>query len=133
LSDLQSAGFDPESLWERVDGDLDLLRDLTRIFQEEFPAIMGRAEAAIQRGDAAGLAQSGHKIKGSLLQFSAPAGAAAAQGLEELGRSGRVAGAETLMHTLRHEVEVLMSSLNTMAGRIADQFGGERNAEKGRR
>ena len=132
MSDLQTAGFDPDALWERVDGDAALLRDLMGIFQEEFPGIIGRVEAAIQQGDAAVLAKSGHKIKGSLLQFSGRAGAAAAQQLEELGKTGRVTGAEPLIHTLKQEVELLMKSVNTMVGRMAAE-GLIHKAEEGTR
>ena len=132
MSDLQNSGFDADALWERVDGDVELLRDLMRIFRVEFPGMIGGAEAAFRQGDAAGLAKSGHKLKGSLLQFSGRAGAAAAQQLEELGKTGRVTGAEPLIHTLKQEVELLMKSLNTMVGRMAAE-GLIQKAEEGAR
>jgi len=132
LSDLQNSGFDADALWERVDGDVELLRDLMRIFRVEFPGKIGGGEAACRQGDAAGLAKSGHKLKGSLLQFSGRAGAAAAQQLEELGKTGRVTGAEPLIHTLKQEVELLMKSLDVMVCRMAAQ-GVRQKAEKGTR
>ena len=84
LSDLKSQGFDPESLWERVAFDLDLLSDLVGIFDQEFPGMLGWVEAAVQQSSAVELAKAAHKIKGSLLQFSGIAAAATAVMLNRL-------------------------------------------------
>jgi HPt (histidine-containing phosphotransfer) domain-containing protein len=118
LSDLKSPGFDPHSLWDRVDGDLDLLRDLIVVFAEEFPGMLASMEAAIRNGDAVQLEKSGHKIKGSALQFSCRSAATAAQKLEELGRSRTVAGAEPLLRALRQEIDFLMETLRSMLDRL---------------
>lgn len=119
FSDLKSARFDPDSLWERVDEDPELLRDLTAVFAGELPGMLSRIEAAIQNTDTAELEKAAHKIKGSALQFSAPRAAEAAQQLEELGRSGKAAGAEMLLRTLQQEIDLLMALLNSMARRVA--------------
>jgi HPt (histidine-containing phosphotransfer) domain-containing protein len=111
---LKSAGFDPGSLWERVDGDPELLRDLLEVFKEEFPPMLAGLEHAIQNGDATGLERSAHKIKGSMLQFSGHGAAAAALQLEELGRNGTVAGAGIALQRLKQETEILMKTLHTM-------------------
>jgi HPt (histidine-containing phosphotransfer) domain-containing protein len=118
LSDLKNPGFDPDSLWDRVDGDLDLLRDLIAVFAEEFPGMLASMEAAIQVGDAVQLEKSGHKLKGSVLQFSCRSAAAAAQKLEELGRGGTLAGADVFLRTLRQEIDMLMKSLGSMVDRL---------------
>src|SRR5262249_54668247 len=94
--DLMSQGFDPESLWERVDGDRDLLRELVEIFDQEFPGMLARLEASIQQGDAVDMAKAAHKIKGTLLQFSGKSAAAAAQALELMGKEEKTEGAAPL-------------------------------------
>src|SRR5438270_1860010 len=113
---LKSAGFDPDALWDRIDGDLELLRDLIAVFEEELPGMLASLEAAIRNGDAAELEKSGHKIKGSVLQFSGHSAAAAALQLEELGRNGTVAGGEIALQMLKQETEVLVKSLHAMSG-----------------
>ncbi len=118
LSDLKSPGFDPDSLWDRVDGDLDLLRDLVAVFAEELPGMFAGMETAVQVGDAVQLEKSGHKIKGSVLQFSCRSAAKAAQQLEELGRSGTVAGGDGLLSSLRREIVLLMKSLHSMVDHL---------------
>jgi len=113
----KSAGFDWETLWRRVEGDRELLRELIGVFESEFPVILERMESAALQGDAAGLEKAAHKIKGALLQFSAHGAADAARRLEETGRSGKVAGAEEILPVLRQEIDRLLQSLRALAGR----------------
>lgn len=114
LNPLKSERFDRESLWDRVDGDLDLLRELAGVFAEEVPRMLAQIEDAIQRGSASDMEKASHKIKGSVLQFSARAAAAAALELEEKGRSGSVAGAEPFLNKLRQEIDLLEEALHSM-------------------
>jgi two-component system, sensor histidine kinase and response regulator len=112
---LKSERFDPESLRDRVDGDLDLLRELTEVFAQEAPRTLARIEEAIGSGSASDLEKASHKIKGSVLQFSAHAAAAAALELEERGKRGSVAGAEPFLKTLRQEIDLLQKALRLLA------------------
>jgi HPt (histidine-containing phosphotransfer) domain-containing protein len=111
---LKSERFDPESLWNRVDGDLDLLRELVELFTEEAPRMLARIEEAIEHGSASDLEKASHKIKGSVLQFSAHAATAIALELEENARLGSIAGAEELLKKLRHEIDRLQQTLRAM-------------------
>jgi len=112
---LKTERFDPGSLWDRVDGDMGLLRELIEVFAEEGPRMLARVDNAIRNGSALELEKASHKIKGSVLQFSASAAAAVALKLEEIGKRGIVAGAEQLLAQLKQEVELLQKSLNAMA------------------
>ena len=111
---LKSERFDRESLRNRVDGDLDLLRDLAALFAEEAPRLLGQIEIAIRQGSATELEKASHKMKGSVLQFSATAAAAAALELEQKGRSGSVAGAGPVLDKLRDEIALLQDALQAM-------------------
>lgn len=95
-----------------------MLRDLVGVFATEAPAMLSRIERAIERGDATDLEKAGHKIKGSLLQLSAPTAAATAESLEALGSNGTLAGATSMQSTLRNEVDHLKRNLNAMVSRI---------------
>jgi HPt (histidine-containing phosphotransfer) domain-containing protein len=112
---LKSERFDPESLWDRVDGDMGLLRELIEVFAEEGPKMLARIDEAISHGSAPELEKASHKMKGSVLQFSAHTAAALAAELEEKGRAGSVAGAERLQAQLKQELGLLQKSLNLMA------------------
>ena len=111
---MKSEHFDPESLWRRVDHDRDLLRELVAVFVVEAPQLLARIEEGIRAGLASDVKKASHKLKGSLLQFSAQTAVAAAQELEEKAQNGLLAGAAPLLNRLRHEVDLLREGLNTM-------------------
>lgn len=114
FSHLKSDRFDPESLWERVDGDMELLRELLQVFSEEGPRMLARIEEAVQHGSADDLQRAAHKMKGSVLQFSATAAAAIAFELEEKGKHGSLDGTAPLYTRLKDEIDLLWKSLNAM-------------------
>jgi len=111
---LKNKHFDPESLWRRLDHDRDLLRELVAVFAVEAPQLLARIEKGIGAGLAGDVKNASHKLKGSLLQFSARTAVAAAQELEEKAQNGVVAGAVPLLNRLRHEIDLLREGLNAM-------------------
>ena len=111
---MKNEHFDPESLWRRVDHDRDLLRQLVAVFAEEAPQLLARIEEGIRAGLAGDVKKASHKLKGSLLQFSARTALAAAQELEEKAQKGLIAGATPLLNRLRHEIDLLREGLNAM-------------------
>ena len=111
---MKSEHFDPVALWRRVDHDRDLLRELVAVFAEEAPQLLARIEEGIRAGLLGDVKKASHKLKGSLLQFSARTAVAAAQELEERAQNGLVAGAAPLLTRLRHEVDLLREALNVM-------------------
>ena len=116
---LKSAGFDPDALWERVDRDVELLRELSAVFEAEFPGMLAKVEAAIGNGDPSGLERAAHKVKGAVLQFSAHGAAATALELEQMGRSGSVADAQLVVEKLKQETATLRKSLQVMMSGLA--------------
>jgi len=114
--------FDRQSLWDRVAGDPELLRELVDLFAAEAPRMLARIEQAIKDGSPSGLEKASHKIKGSVLQFSAHTAAAIALELEENGRRGSMTGAEVLLKKLKHEVDLLQQTLHVMVCDKAGRF-----------
>jgi HPt (histidine-containing phosphotransfer) domain-containing protein len=102
-------------LWNRVHGDVNLLRELVDLFAAEIPVMLTKIEKAIKQGSPSDLENASHKIKGSMLQFSAHAAAAIARQLEENGRIGSMAGAGNLLLDLQQEISELQQTLEAMA------------------
>jgi histidine phosphotransfer protein HptB len=114
--------FDQQSLWNRVAGDPELLRELVDLFAAEAPRMLARIEQAINDGSPSGLEKASHKIKGSVLQFSAHTAAAIALEMEENGRCGSITDAEALLKKLKYEVDLLQKTLRVMVGNKAGRF-----------
>jgi histidine phosphotransfer protein HptB len=114
LNPVKSEHFDPDALWNRVHGDVTLLRELVDLFAAEVPGMLARIEKAIKHGLPSDLEKASHKIKGSMLQFSAHAAANIALKLEESGRIGSMAGTANLLQNLRQEISELQQTLDAM-------------------
>jgi HPt (histidine-containing phosphotransfer) domain-containing protein len=114
LSQLKSEHFDPDALWNRMHGDLTLLRELVELFATEVPGMLARIDKAIKHGSPSDLEKASHKLKGSMLQFSAHAAAGIALQLEKNGRVGSMAGTEKLLQKLRQEISELQQTLRAM-------------------
>ena len=114
LNPVKSEHFDPDALWNRVHGDVTLLRELVDLFAAEVPGMLARIEKAIKHGSPSDLEKASHKIKGSMLQFSAHAAANIALKLEESGKIGSMAGTGNLLQNLRQEISELQQTLRAM-------------------
>lgn len=106
--------FDRATLWERVNEDMDLLRDLLHIFSQEYPVMLEKLGAAVESRSPAEIAKYGHKLKGSALQFSAMGTAATAARLEKMGETGMLDDADKLYEQLKGEVMELVEALRRM-------------------
>ncbi len=104
--------FDLPSLWARVGGDVELLREMVAIFTVEAPPILAQLEAAIESNDPARVERASHKLRGSLAQFSAHAAAETAGHLEDMGKNSSLQGADVVCQSLRREVAELLQAMN---------------------
>jgi HPt (histidine-containing phosphotransfer) domain-containing protein len=78
----QPAPLDLAKVLERMDGDLELLKELAGIFLSDCPQRMAEIRRAITQRDASGLMQAAHTIKGSAGNFGAHEAVEAARRLE---------------------------------------------------
>lgn len=109
-----SSTFDFESLTERIGGDMELLRELVGLLIEECPSMLSEIARAVKEGNASDLQRASHKMKGSVLQFSARKAAAIAGTLEEMGSRGSMEGAAQEYARLETEVAALLQALKAM-------------------
>ena len=105
--------LDEAALRSRFEGELELLRDVVRLFLDDYPKLFNGIRGAAERGDTKGMEREAHKLKGSVANFAAPAAYDAALRLEMMGRSGHLEqGAEAL--------DQLESALDRVAAPIAE-------------
>jgi HPt (histidine-containing phosphotransfer) domain-containing protein len=95
------------------EGDAALLAELVGAFQAEAPAALGRLRHALAGGDAAGLREAAHKIRGALGTFgpAAEEAAAAARRVEERAAAGDLAAAGVALTLLECAVGRLDAAL----------------------
>jgi PAS domain S-box-containing protein len=83
--------LDPATLLTACDGTPGLLGEMLAIFRADAPRHLARLGAAVQAGDAAGVREAAHKLRGLIAAFS-PAAAEAALILERAGAAGLLDG-----------------------------------------
>ncbi|HKV42000.1 MAG TPA: ATP-binding protein, partial [Blastocatellia bacterium] len=96
---------------QRVEGDLDLLREIRKLFLEEYPPLLARIEEAIARDDGPALAAAAHTLKGAIVNFGARPAFRAALRLEKIGHSGKLNGAGEALDEFTLEIEHLKLAL----------------------
>ena len=99
---------------ERVDGDMDLLKEIAEIFLEDSPNQMKEIRDGISNGDATTVERAAHTLKGSAGNFAAKRVYDAAYKLEVIGREERMGEAEGALKTLEKEMEILKEALKTL-------------------
>ena len=88
-ADAESSPWNEKELLERVDGDRELLCDLLRMFREDAPAGLAKANSKLTEGDMTELSRAAHGLKGMFKNLSMNRAAEAAYVLEEAAREER--------------------------------------------
>ncbi|MFB3920848.1 MAG: PAS domain S-box protein [Terriglobia bacterium] len=108
--------FDRDAALAGLDGDHDLLAEIAGLFLRESPLLMSSISESLERRDAPGLAAAAHKLKGSIINFSAPRAQQAADRLEDMGLQQEWSGAGEAFAELSAGIEQLRVSLAELAG-----------------
>ena len=69
--DIKPPVFDYADFLERIDGDVDLLKEVIEIALEDTPRLLADLFAAIRRGDADAVERAAHTLKGATANISA--------------------------------------------------------------
>jgi signal transduction histidine kinase/HPt (histidine-containing phosphotransfer) domain-containing protein len=107
----RAEAFDPKQALKGVNGDMDLLREVVRIFLEESPGMMAEIETAIDEKDAARLDRAAHVLKGSVGNFGSRSTFDLALRLEMMAKDRKIDGAEEIFNALSEEMERLGKAL----------------------
>lgn len=116
---MADAAFDRAAALDRMEGDEDLLAELSGIFVEDAREQLARIRAAVAANDAAALQKSAHALKGAASNFHAAPTVAAALALEKLGRAEVLEGVDATFATLEIELARLVEALTTPGGGAA--------------
>jgi HPt (histidine-containing phosphotransfer) domain-containing protein len=106
--------FSLDEALARVDDDRETFQMMIELFMEHGPKDLADTQAALEAGNAAGVARSSHRLKGAILQFCAPAALQACKELEESAKTGSLAQGGQLYATLEQEFQRLLAALRQM-------------------
>lgn len=100
-----------ETLLRSVDGDRDLLVELTDLLRESAPAMLADIREAVIAGDVRKVERTAHRLRGSVSLFRASDAVRTATTLEHMGRGGDMAGGLTHCDRLEDQVRDLLDQL----------------------
>ncbi len=111
--------LDRATLLDRVDGDMQLLCEITRLFLQECEPLMASAREAMKTGNAGRFAYDIHTLRGMFRNLSATAAQEAAGKLEELDLVNNPEKVQAAYALLEQEAQVLKAELGGMTDKTA--------------
>jgi two-component system sensor histidine kinase/response regulator len=110
------AEFDGEALLARLNGRADLCAELIGTFLQESPQTLSAVKIAVERRDAAAIADAAHSLKGAVANFGANHQAfSAAVALELCSKSGDLTEIGSLLAALTNALEKLQSEMSSFS------------------
>jgi HPt (histidine-containing phosphotransfer) domain-containing protein len=106
--------LDRAALMGVVDGDRELLSELTDLLLADLPELRSAIQAASDAGDAWGLYRAAQRIRGAASDLCAPRAAAAAERLERMGRMRDLDGLSVVVEDLEVELEAFQAALRAL-------------------
>lgn len=103
--------FDPAAAMDRTCDDLDLLAELDELFAANRDRLLEDLAAAVQQGDALGVNQAAHALKGSIGTFTILRPYRLARELEFCGKERRLEAAPQLLDALKVSLADLQNAV----------------------
>jgi len=115
--------LDRETLLDRVDGDMQLLGEITQLFLRECDPLMASAREAMKTGNAGRFAYDIHTLRGMFRSLSATAAQEAAGRLEELDLVKNLDKVQAAYVLLEQEAQALKAELGGMIDKTVVSSG----------
>lgn len=96
--------LDTADVLDRVDNDLDFLKELSSQFFADFPAQAADLEDALRKNDPTVFSRKAHAIKGALKNLGGVKSGALAHKLELAGKEGDLTNAPAMLSDLKSQV-----------------------------
>ncbi len=103
-----------KALNDRLDGDFDLLKELTELFFSDSPKLLDVIQEAIRTKIGEKIGKSAHTIKGAVANFSADRAYTAALELEKIGKNNELDKAEEAYSRLSAEIDNMKAALKLL-------------------
>ncbi|MFC1480146.1 Hpt domain-containing protein [Candidatus Omnitrophota bacterium] len=109
-----SSAFDLQAVLSRVGGDHKLLREIIKMYTEDYPKKLKQIREGIERSDAKTIERIAHIIRGAVSNFEAKDAFESARRLEKIAKSGDLEKADTAFAELENELRRLEDDLDNI-------------------
>lgn len=106
-----SSPFDKAWMLEQIGGDEELMREVIRIFVEDYPRLLSNLRQGLATADCGAVQSAAHALKGAVSNFGAPAAVAAALALEQAARLGKHEQFSSLGEATERTADDLLAAL----------------------
>jgi two-component system, sensor histidine kinase and response regulator len=106
--------IDRKDLSDRLDGDMDLLKELIHLFIEDSPKLLLEIDKALEENNFEKLRKAAHTIKGSVSNFSANNAFSLASNLENIAKEKNADKAHDVNKILKIEINNVIESLKSI-------------------
>jgi CheY-like chemotaxis protein/HPt (histidine-containing phosphotransfer) domain-containing protein len=110
-------GLDEALALARVNGDRRLLREVAGLFLSDYPRTLRALRRAVRANDAAGTHAAAHALKGAIAIFGGRTAVESALALQQMGKTGRLAGAQATLDLLESRLAALRLELAALTRR----------------
>ncbi|MGH9713455.1 MAG: response regulator [Candidatus Acidiferrales bacterium] len=117
-ADSPVSSLDMADALERVEGDSELLEEISRIFAEECLKTMAALRRAVEASDTAAVGRLAHTLKGSASNVGARILAQTTAELESMARAGDLRGAQRQFKTVESEVSKLLVEMEKISRKV---------------
>jgi len=102
---------------ERLEGNVDLVKDLIGLFLDDRDKLVQAIKGAIERGSGDELSRTAHRLKGLVANFDAEAATRTAVRLESMARIGDLTDARPTFESLKEELAEVTHALESFLSR----------------
>lgn len=103
--------FDKDEALHIIGDDEEFLKELAKMFIDDFPEQISKIKEAINSHDSKALEKSAHKLKGAVANFGEKVAFKAALNLEMMGKENRLEDVEEAYEALMKKTECLVNAL----------------------
>ncbi len=107
--------LDVEVALAHVDGDRQLLAELSAMFLQDYPRLIQETQNAIQQSDYASLERAAHTLKGRLAFFGVLKSRRRVLELERMGREKDLTGAREALDEVRGDIEGVLPEFESLS------------------
>lgn len=107
-------GLDWNAALARVGGDVDLLKDIARVFLDDCPRALNEIQDAASRHDCQLAERAAHGLKGAASNFGARRVVESSLHIEIMGREGRLEDLDGALESLQDALASLRTELEAL-------------------